>query len=99
MGKIVVDLQEGFSKDTVEIAVNGKLIYGEKSISTDHSNGLADSIQSETEDDTIWLEVSLPQKQMKNKILINVNAIPYVGVKLTETSISFTSSTDSFIYT
>ena len=99
MGKIVIDLQEGFSNDAVEITVNGKLTYSEKSISTDLSTGLADSILSETEDDTIWLEVSLPQKKIQNKILLNVNAIPYIGVKLTNSSIFFTSSTDSFIYT
>lgn len=99
MGKIVVDLQEGFSNDAVEITVNGKLTYSEELIATNSSTGLADSAQLETEDDTIWLEVSLPQKQMNKKILLNVIATPYVGVKLVETSITFTSSTDSFVYT
>ena len=98
MGKIAVDLQEGFSNDAVEIVINGKLIYSEKSISSDNSIGLADLIQAETKDDTIWLEVFLPQKQMKNIILLNVNATPYIGVKFSETAIVFTSSTESFSY-
>lgn len=98
MAKVVIDLQEGFSNDTVDIVINGKTLVSNIIVNTDYSTGLAKSFKLETEDDTAWVEVLVKNRQLISKILININSVPYIGVSITENGLSYTSSTQEFTY-
>jgi len=95
---VVIDLQEGFSNDTVDIVINGKTLVSNIIVNTDYSTGLAKSFKLETEDDTAWVEVLVKNRQLISKILININSVPYIGVSITENGLSYTSSTQEFTY-
>ena len=98
MAELVIDLQEGFSNDSVLITVNGKEVYRQENVTTDYSVGLAGSIETNTTEDAVWLEVTIPSKHISNKTHINISSTPFVSAALAENGIVFKYSTERFVY-
>lgn len=98
MTDLVIDLQEGFADDLVVLTVNDQVVYRNKHVSTDYSIGRADAINTVVEDETVWLEASLPDKQLHNKTFVNVTTTPFVAVSVSGNRITFKQSAERFIY-
>lgn len=95
---LVVDLQDGFSNDTVDIRIDGAERYHQTGITTDYTVGLADSVEIEVPSDPINITISVPSKQLVDTITLQVSTKIYLGVSIDENSIKHQISNEMFVY-
>ncbi len=93
-----VDLQEGFSDDTVVVSVNGGEILRKSGVSTRLQIGFAASAEAEVAGDAAELSVTLPQKALSKSAMIPLSGPTYVGVSVRGEGIVFGVSPEPFGY-
>ncbi|MEJ2484721.1 MAG: hypothetical protein P8Y68_03200 [Anaerolineales bacterium] len=96
--RLDIDLQSGFLADTVQIEVNGELVWEEKEVTTEMLIGLADSIETEVSEGTVTLTVRIPTQDLSSEIDLDVDGDKYIGVSVMDGSIDIFVSDTPFGY-
>ena len=81
MKQLRIDLQAGFSNDTVKIRIDNHEVFQKEGVSTDYSIGRADSVEAEVKEGDLTVEVSLPKKNLSKAIEISKAAYLKVSVQ------------------
>lgn len=96
---LYVDLQDGFSKDAVEIRLGDETIYRRDDVSTDMRISRADAVEAELGGSKPMLTVRLPGRQIEESLsLENLEAPIYIGVSVIDGAIRFKVSEQPFGY-
>lgn len=98
MASLVIDLQEGFSDDTVVVQVDGQEIFHKEGVNTDYAIGRADSVKIQISEGSVNIEVTVPSRQLSDTIVLEVSAKIYLGVSILDDRIDFRISDEMFLY-
>lgn len=95
---LVVDLQDGFKDDQVEIRVDGKLVSEMEHVTTSLLTGIATSVETELDAGKITLSVNVLTRDISSSLELDLLADRYIGVSLTIEGIEFIVSDSPFGY-
>jgi len=95
---LVVDLQDGFKDDQVEIRVDGVLVSEMEDVTTALLTGIATSIETELDAKKITLTVNVLTRDVSASLELDLLADRYIGVSLTIEGIEFIVSGSPFGY-
>jgi hypothetical protein len=98
MATLVIDLQDGFSADTVSIHVNGKEIYHKQGVNTDLSISRADSVQTQVPAGATNITISVPSKHLSKTVTHEVATTLYLGVSIHGGVLEVQPSNEQFFY-
>lgn len=98
MALVVIDLQEGFSDDTVVIQVNGREAFHKLNVETDYAIGRADSVAIQVPEGPVRIEVRVPSKGLSDSQVLEAAEKVYVGVSIVQGKINFRLSHEEFLY-
>jgi len=96
--RLDIDLQSGFLADTVQIEVNGELVWEDKEVTTEMLIGLADSFETEVSEGTVTLTVRIPTQDLSSEIDLDVDGDKYIGVSVMDGRIDIFVSDTPFGY-
>ncbi len=82
MARVTIDLQEGFTGDTVVIHLNGREVYRCNDVKTRLQIGLADRVETVVQERAATVEIGLPTKGLKIAEAIPADADIFVGVNV-----------------
>ena len=98
MPTLKVDLQEGFSGETVVLRLNGQEVY-RQAVKTRTQIGLADSRSFDLPPQHLKLEAALPQSSVSEALELDLSQDMYVGVTLSSHDVlSLHASSEPFGY-
>lgn len=98
MASLVVDLQAGFTGDTVIVLVDGAQALRREDVTTDYSIGRADSAEVDAAAHRVTLEVQIPTQGISGETTVDLDETPYVGVSSSNGKVEFRLSKETFIY-
>jgi hypothetical protein len=98
MVSLVIDLQDGFSDDTVVIRVDGQEVFHKEGVNTDYSLGRADSVEIPVPEGCVNVEVTVPSRHLSGTIVLEVSATVYLGVSILDDRIDYRISDEMFLY-
>ncbi len=99
MHSLRIDLQEGFSNDTVVVRVNGKESYRKSGVNTRLPVGVAESFEVQVDDDAARVEIRLENKGLSGILDLRPSEHPYVAISVThEGQVTFQPSKELFRY-
>jgi hypothetical protein len=81
--QLFIDIQEGFEDDTVTIKINGKEVYKKNHIKTSLRKGPTDTYNQPVQEGPVTVEVSIPTKNLQDKITITAKDKTYLGISIT----------------
>lgn len=84
MGRLGIDLRDGFKNDTVVITVDGREAYRKGGVSTRFQIGLAEQVKLDVADRlVVAVRIDVPSKSVSTQVEVNGVSPRYVGVSLT----------------
>ena len=83
MASLSIDLQDGFSDDTVVVRVEGIVASRESGVTTRTEIGLARTLRLVLDGASVQLEIELPERQICESIKIDLAHPTFLGVSLT----------------
>ena len=95
---LVIDLQDGFADDAVQIVADGQEVFSEKGVSTDYTIGLAKKLQFELPEKQIEIEVTVSSRSLSGRAEVDIGATTHIGVSIAEGEIVFQPQSKGFIY-
>ncbi len=95
---LVIDLQEGFSDDTVEIQVGEQRVFHKEGVNTDYAIGLADSVGVQIHAGFVKVGVSVVSSLLSESIMLKVSTTVYLGVSIVDNVINFIVPDERFLY-
>ena len=95
---LVIDLQDGFEGDAVVVCLDGREVFRKAGVRTRYQISRADRITLEADAGRRTVEVSLPDKGIKDEVTIDVEATPFLGVSLDQGALVFKPSSEAFRY-
>ncbi len=95
---LVVDLQEGFTTDTVVVEIDGQVMFYHYDVTTDYALGRADSFTTLGRDNPIYVKVTVPTRDLINTIEFEIRTTPFLGISIIENKIAFRVSEHRFQY-
>jgi len=98
MATLVIDLQDGFSVDTVIIHVNGEEIYHKQHVTTNLAISFADSVQTQVPAGRVNIDISVPSKHLSKAVPLQVTTTLYVGISILADTLEVRSSNEQFFY-
>jgi hypothetical protein len=98
MSTLVIDLQDGFSADTVIIHVNGNEIYHKQNVKTDLRISRADSTQTQVPAGSVSIDINVPTKRLSKAVTFQVATTLYVGISIRGDTLEVRSSDKPFLY-
>jgi hypothetical protein len=98
MTSLTISLEEGFSNDTVVVAVNGVEHYRRDGVSTKLQVGVADVFEVEAADGEVSIEVALPVRGLTGHLRTDTTEALFVGVSAESGALRFRHSTHAFGY-
>lgn len=98
MASLVIDLQDGFSDDTVMIQVAGQEIFHKEGVNTDYSLGRADSVEVQVPEGSVDVEVTVPSRDLLESIVLEVSTTVYLGISILDDRIDHQISDEMFLY-
>ena len=98
MFSLRIDLQEGFSGDTVIVTVDGSEVYRKSGVSTRLPVGVADSFEVQLDADQGRVSVDVATRGLTDATDIRPSKFPYLGVSLSGGRIAFEPSAELFRY-
>jgi hypothetical protein len=82
---LIIDLQEGFFKDNVEVKINGELKFTAQNITSSLLAGPTKSFETEVKEGEATIDVSVPTRGMDDSITLLVEHIIHIGISLVDT--------------
>jgi hypothetical protein len=98
MVTLVIDLQDGFSADTVIIHVNREEIYHKRDVTTNPAISYADSVQTQVPAGRVSIDISVPSKHLSKTVTLQVATTLYIGISILGGTLEVQSSNDQFFY-
>ena len=98
MSTLVIDLQDGFSADTVMIHVNGEEIYHKQGVNTNIAISRADSVQTQVPAGETNITISVPTKHLSRTITLQVATTLYLGISIRGGALEVQSSHEQLFY-
>jgi UTP:GlnB (protein PII) uridylyltransferase len=98
MATLIIDLQDGFSADTIIIHVNGDSVYHKQNIETDLRISRADSTQTQVHAGSVNLDINVPTKRLSKAVTLQVATTLYVGISIRGDTLEVRSSDKPFLY-
>lgn len=98
MASLVIDLQDGFSDDTVVIRVDGQEIFHKRGVNTDYALGRADSVKIQVPEGSVEVAVTVPSRHLSDTIVLEVSTTVYLGVSILDDGIDYRISDEMFLY-
>ena len=99
MPQLEVALQEGFYRDAVAVAVNGREVFRNDGVTTRMQLGLARSFCTEVPEGSAHVAVDLPGRGIAGETDLEMTDALYVGVSVDQDGrVHFKTSTKPFIY-
>ena len=94
-----IALHEGFLDDTVEIDVNGREVFRRDGVTTRLQIGKADSFDTTVEGDSATVHVTLPGRNVSEKIVVpEVSSTVYLAVSIENGKVAHRISSEPFGY-
>lgn len=94
----VIDLQEGFDGDAVVVCLDGQEVFRKADVRTRYQISRAEGIEIEAAPGRHTVEVSLPDKGIKQETVIDLEVTPFLGVSLERGGLVFKPSSSAFRY-
>lgn len=98
MALLVIDLQDGFSNDTVVVQVDGQEIFHKEGVNTDYSIGRADSVEIQVPEDFVRVEITVPSRRLSDTVVLKVLPTVYLGMSILDDKIEHRISDEMFLY-
>jgi hypothetical protein len=98
MAKLTIDLQDGFSDDTVIVRVNGREILREDHVSTRDLVGKARSVTTDVPLGPARIEIELPDRGLVERRELDVSADRSLGISVEHGHIHTIVSDHGFFY-
>jgi len=98
MPKLRIDLQDGFTNDTVEIWLNDQRVARYEGITTDLRISLAQSHELELPQGDYHAEIRLPVRAMSASIDLPLDQDLYLGVSISGDRIMLRLQAENFVY-
>jgi hypothetical protein len=89
MALLYIDLQEGFTDDTVIVRVNDAEVFRQENVETRLQIGLAESVEVTVAEGSVDVEVLVASRSLSKAIKVQVSAETYVGVSIVEGKIDY----------
>jgi len=96
--KLLIDLQSGFTDDTVLIRVNGEEKFHIDKVTTDKMMGLATSLELPLKEGPTVVDIDVRTRDLKDNIEIIIKESCYLGISIQSNKIEFIISKDPFGY-
>jgi hypothetical protein len=77
-----VNLQEGFSHDSVVVLVDGRQVFRKQDVSTNPSLGLAGTMKVNTDGDRAEIEIQVVSRNTSDAHEVDLSQTPEVGISL-----------------
>ena len=78
---LAIDFQDGFSDDTVVLRIDGEEVARKEEVTTSPLLGLATTLQAEVQKGPASIEISIPTRNLKETLPLDIAADTYLGVK------------------
>jgi hypothetical protein len=99
MPLIHIDLQDGFTNDTVIVRVNGSEVFSKANVKTRFQIGVATSFEVDVAAGMVAIQVALPLKNVSESFELQVARTTYVGISTTaEGRVDYRLSEEPFTY-
>lgn len=98
MPSLFIDLQDGFSDDTVIVKVNDRQVFHKDNVNTDYALGRADSVEISIHQDQVVIEVDVPFRRLSDTLALESTHTIYLGISIIEDRIDFRISDKRFLY-
>lgn len=98
MGQLTIDLQAGFSDDTVIITVDGSEVFRSTSVSTDYSIGRAGSVTVPSVSGEVTVTVDVASMGVARTIPHDVDDSPWLAISVADGAVSTRASAEAFEY-
>lgn len=97
MSSLFIDLQDGFSHDTVIVKVNDREVFHKDNVKTDYALGRADSVEISIHQDQVVV-VDVPSRHLSDTLALESTHTIYLGISIIEDRIDFRISDKRFLY-
>ena len=98
MTTLTIDFQEGFDQDSIICKVNEATVFNKNAVTTAKLIGLADSINLEIEKEKVLIEITVKNRDLSKSIKLDISEGAYIGISLSNNSISYIQSKEPFGY-
>lgn len=95
---LAIDLQDGFSDDTVVLRIDGKEVFREQSVTSNAMSGFTKHLEQEVPTGRTSIEVCIDTKKLKQSLLLDVVDDTYLGIFIDADSINFRTGEHPFGY-
>jgi hypothetical protein len=93
-----IALHDGFSGQTVRVAVDGREVYRRAGVRTDLRISRADAFDTETAGPVAEVEVTVEPGGQQAAIRLDLNITPYLAIDLKGSALRLTPSAEPFHY-
>ncbi len=80
MPVLSINLQDGFTNDTVVVRVNGQEVFNETSVKTRPQIGLAGAFEVEVPQGSVDIQIAVPLKNVSESLQLQVSNPVHLGV-------------------
>lgn len=98
MPRLQIDFQDGFTGETVEIALNSQPVARYENVRTDLRINLALRYEAELPPGEHLVQIQVPQHALGVQIRLSLHTDLYVGVALRDGAIVYDVRTEPFVY-
>jgi hypothetical protein len=98
MAILTIDLQEGFSADTVAIRARGHEVYRRAGVTTNPAISLADSVPIDLPEGEIELEIDVPTRDLTRGVSLNLTGQLWLIVSIVDHMLETTVSSERPYY-
>ena len=99
MSNLVIDLQDGFANDRVEVRVNDRQVYAKDGVSTDLRLSRADGVRLQLAKGPVEVHVNVSSRGLSATERLDISADVYLAVSVSDTDLKFRTSDRPFFYT
>ncbi len=98
MVPLIIDLQDGFSNDTVIIQINDEEVFRKKGVSTDYALGRADSVTIHLSPGSVNVKVIITTRNLSKNFTLELSKKTYLGISINKETIDHRISDEMFLY-
>jgi hypothetical protein len=98
MPNLVIDLQDGFANDRVEVRVDDRQVYAKEGVSTDLRLSHADGVRLHVASGSVEVQVNVFSRGFSGTQRLDVAADVYLAVSVSDADLEFRTSDRPFFY-
>jgi hypothetical protein len=97
MSNLVIDLQEGFANDRVEVRVDDRQVYAKDGVTTDPRISRADGVRLQAKG-PVEVRVNVPSRGLSSSLSRDISGDLYVGVSIVGADLELRTADRPFFY-